>query len=262
MKSKSVQWLCTFITMITLTAALTSASVASELGISESLKATPLVPTMNTAYLMDKNPALKAFFMAPVKEDEKITGKRIAIIATDGVEEIELTAFLEYLKARGADVKIVSPKYSPWPENYAIQYPVNRKDYIQTVRFMENAGSIKIDRFTDGLKASDYDAVVIPGGAWNPDFIRNDKHVLAFVKEMNKAKKPIASICHGPWVLINAEIVKGRKVTAAWNIHTDLKNAGGIVEDKAVVVDGNLMTSRFPTDLADLLTEFLRQVKK
>ncbi len=191
-----------------------------------------------------------------------MTGKRIAIMATDGVEEIELTAFLKYLNARGAKVEIISPRYSPWPENYAIQYPVNRKEFIQTVRFMENAGSVKIDRFTDEAKAADYDAVVIPGGAWNPDFIRNDKNVLNFVQEMNKAKKPIASICHGPWVLINAQIVEGRKMTAAWNIHMDLKNAGAIVKDKAVVVDGNVMTSRFPTDLADLLTEFIHQINR
>ncbi|BAX81069.1 hypothetical protein ALGA_2757 [Labilibaculum antarcticum] len=241
--------------------ALASASVASELGVADGLKTTPLSPTINTARLLDKNPALKAFFMAPIKEEEKITGKHIAIITTDGVEEIELTGFLKYLKARGAIVDIVSPKYSPWAEKYAIQYPVSRTEYIQTVRFMENAGKVKIDRFIDEVKAVDYDAVVIPGGAWNPDALRIDKNVLAFVREMDKAKKPIASICHGPWVLINAEIVEGRKLTAAWSIHIDLKNAGAIVEDKPMVVDGNLITSRYPTDLPDLLTEFLRQLK-
>jgi protease I len=261
MKSKLAQWLTTFISTIILTTGLASASVASELGVVDGLKTTTLAPTINTASLLDKNPALKAFFMAPVTEEDMITGKRIAIVTTDGVEEIELTAFLQYLQARGAIVDIVAPKYSPWPEKYAIQYPASRKEYIQTVRFMENAGTIKIDRFIGEVKAVDYDAVVIPGGAWNPDSLRMDKNVLAFVRAMDKAKKPIASICHGPWVLIDAEIVKGRKMTAAWNIHTDLKNAGAIVEDKPLVVDGNLMTSRFPTDLAELLAEMLRQLK-
>jgi protease I len=237
-------------------------SAATELSFSESLKATPLVPTINTAYLFDKNPELKNFFLAPVTKQEIITNKHIAILATDGVEEFELLSFLVYLKARGAKVDVISPQESPWPEQYAVQYPVARAKFIQTVRFMQNAGSVQIDRFIDEVKAADYDAAVIPGGAWSPDFLRNNKHVLKFVQEINKANKPIASICHGPWVLINAEIVKGKKMTAAWNIHKDLQNAGALVEDKPVVIDGNIMTSRYPTDLAGLIAELVRQIQK
>ncbi|MCP4354479.1 MAG: type 1 glutamine amidotransferase [Proteobacteria bacterium] len=261
MKTKYLN-LSIIITMITLLSCFITASTASELEITESFKANPLVPTINTAYLLDKNPSLKAFLMAPVKKSEMITGKRIAILATDGVEELELTSFLNYLKARGGVVEIISTKYSPWPDQYGVQYPVSRREYIQTVRFMHNAGLIKIDRFISDVKASDYDAVIIPGGAWSPDFLRNNKNVLTFVKEMNEAKKPIASICHGPWILINAKVVKGRKMTASWNIFEDLKNAGAIVKNKALVVDDNIMTSRYPTDLAQIISETVRQIKK
>ncbi|MCP3926331.1 MAG: type 1 glutamine amidotransferase [Desulfobacterales bacterium] len=250
------------IIMITLLSGFFTITLASELKVTESFKAKPLVPIINTAYLLDNNPSLKAFLMAKVKKSEMIKGKRIAILATDGVEELELTSFLNYLKARGGIVEVISTKYSPWPDQYGVQYPVSRREYIQTVRFMHNAGLIKIDRFITDVKASDYDAVIIPGGAWSPDFLRNNKNVLTFVQEMNDTKKPIASICHGPWVLINAKVVKGRKMTASWNIFEDLKNAGAIVKNKALVVDGNIMTSRYPTDLAQIISETVRQIKK
>jgi len=101
------------------------------------------------------------------------------------------------------------------------------------------------------IKVSDYDAVFIPGGAWNPDNLRYDKDVIKFIQDFNKSGKLIAAICHAPVVLASADILKGRKLTGYWNIQIDLKNAGGIVSDQPVVVDANIITSRHPIDVAD-----------
>jgi protease I len=105
------------------------------------------------------------------------------------------------------------------------------------------------------VKVSDYDAVFIPGGAWNPDNLRNDKDIIKFVQDFNKAGKLVAAICHGPVVLASADILKGKKLTGYWNIQADLKNAGGTVLEQPVVTDGNLVTSRHPIDLAGVPEE-------
>jgi protease I len=142
--------------------------------------------------------------------------------------------------------------------NPRVQYPAQRKTHILTVRFFENASWVKIDKFLDEADPATYDAVVIPGGAWNPDSLRNDPKVLEFVKTVYDAGRVTAAICHGPLVFVNAGIIKGKKATSYWNVQIDIKNAGAEVSDEAVVVDGNMITSRFPYDLP----QFVRAIEK
>lgn len=182
-----------------------------------------------------------------------LAGKRIALTTTDGVEEVEVTIPLVYLKARGAQVDIVAPRKPEIPDGIPVQIPSIRETHILTVRYMENGTWIKIDRYMDEVQASEYDAVIVPGGAWNPDNLRLDQDALNFLNAMHESGKLVTAICHGPQVLINAGLISGKKVTSYWNVHIDLKNAGGTVLDQPVVVDGNLITSRFPTDLSEFL---------
>lgn len=160
------------------------------------------------------NEALKAFFFTPVKDTTLLKGKRIAVLAADGFEEIELTGPAWYFRALGAQVDIVSPKFNPAPARYGLSTPDMAKE-------------------------------------WNPDNLRHDKDVVRFLQDFNKSGKLIAAICHGPVVLASADLLKGKKLTGYWNIQIDLKNAGGEVLEQAVVVDGNLITSRHPIDVAD-----------
>lgn len=197
------------------------------------------------------NEALKAFFFTPVKNKTALKGKRIAVLAADGFEEIELTGPAWYFKELGAEVDIVAPKYNPAPERYGLVYPEMSKTHIMAIQYLQPVGWIKYDRTADEVKASEYDAVFIPGGAWNPDNLRYDKDVIKFVQDFNSAGKLIAAICHAPVVLASADILKGRKITGYWNIQTDLKNAGGTVIETSVVTDGNFITSRHPIDVAD-----------
>jgi len=197
------------------------------------------------------NEALKAFFFTPVKDATILKGKRIAVIAADGFEEIELTGPVWYFKALGAQVDIVAPKFTPFPAQYGLSTPEMAKDHIMAIQYINPVGWIKVDRRANDIKVSDYDAVFIPGGAWNPDNLRYDKDVIRFIREFNQSGKLIAAICHAPLVLASANILKGRKLTGFWNIQSDLTNAGGQVLEQPVVVDGNLVTSRHPIDVAD-----------
>jgi protease I len=124
------------------------------------------------------------------------------------------------------------------------------KTHIMAIQYLQPVGWVKFDRTADQIKVADYDAIFIPGGAWNPDNLRYDKDVIKFIQEFNKSGKLIAAICHGPVVLASADILKGKKLTGYWNIQVDLKNAGGTVLEEEVVTDGNLITSRHPIDVA------------
>ncbi len=197
------------------------------------------------------NEALRSFFFTPIKDSTVLKGKKIAVIAADGFEEIELLGPVWYFKQLGAKVDIVAPKFVPAPERYGLQYPEMSKTHIMAIQYLQPVGWIKFDRTADQIKVSDYDAVFIPGGAWNPDNLRADKDVIKFIQDFNKAGKLIAAICHAPVVLASADILKGRKLTGYWNIQVDLKNAGGTVLEQPVVVDGNLITSRHPIDVSD-----------
>jgi protease I len=197
------------------------------------------------------NEALRAFFFTPVKNKTLLKGKRIAVLVADGFEEIELLGPVWYFRELGAQVDIVAPKYVPAPERYGLMYPEMSKTHIMAIQYLQPVGWIKFDRTADQIEVNDYDAVFIPGGAWNPDNLRQDKDVIGFIRDFNTSGKLIAAICHAPVVLASADILKGRKLTGYWNIQVDLRNAGGTVLEQSVVIDDNLITSRHPIDVAD-----------
>lgn len=197
------------------------------------------------------NEALRSFFFTPVANKTVLKGKRIAVLVADGFEEIELTGPVWYFRELGATVDIVAPKYNPAPERYGLAYPEMSKTHVMAIQYLQPVGWIKFDRTADQIKVNDYDAVFIPGGAWNPDNLRYDKDVIKFIQDFNQSGKLIAAICHAPVVLASADIIKGRKLTGYWNIQVDLKNAGAKVVEAPVVTDGNLVTSRHPIDVAD-----------
>lgn len=159
--------------------------------------------------------------------------KRIAILATHGFEESELKSPKEHLEQQGWQVDIVSPEWEKiraWAKkDWGDEYTVN----------------VNVDR----ARAKDYDALVLPGGVINPDKLRMNRDALRFIRDFFEQQKPVAAICHGPQLLIEAEVVKGRQLTSVENISTDLKNAGAHWENNEVVVDANLITSRTPNDL-------------
>lgn len=155
---------------------------------------------------------------------------------------------------------IVAPKAGPLPAGYGVRMPPIAETHVLAIRLMENAGWLKIDQYLETAQPEDYDAVIFPGGCWNPDFLRADKNAHSFAQGMYNAGKPVCGICHGPWVLISAGLLKGKKATAVWNIHVDLENAGATVIDEPVVVDGNLITSRFPYDLPRMVNALVTQL--
>ncbi|WP_375203417.1 type 1 glutamine amidotransferase domain-containing protein [Hyphococcus sp.] len=163
----------------------------------------------------------------------KLQNKKIAIIATDGFEESELFSPLDALKKEGAAVDIISLKPGE----------------IQGFKHMERGKAIEVTKDITHADVNDYDGVLIPGGLFNPDALRRDEKVIAFIRGAFAKKLPVAAICHGPQVLITADIVKGRKMTGYAAIQPDLKNAGAQVSDEEVVVDAGLVTSRNPDDL-------------
>lgn len=162
-----------------------------------------------------------------------LTGRRVAVLATDGFEQSELTEPVKALKEAGAEVEIVSPKDGK----------------IQGMKHDQKGDSVKVDRALAQAKAEDYSALVLPGGVANPDSLRIEPKAIEFIKHFVTTGKPIAAICHGPWPLIDAGGVKGRKVTSWPSLKTDLTNAGAKWEDSEVVNDQGLVTSRKPDDL-------------
>lgn len=224
-----------------------------ELEVINQLSTRSAVSSMPVSQLLNApgNEALKSFFFTPVKDTAALKGKRIAVLAADGFEEIELTGPVWYLKALGAQVDIVAPKFNPAPARYGLSTPEMAKDHIMAIQYLNPVGWVKVDRTADQIKVSEYDAVFIPGGAWNPDNLRYDKDVIHFIQEFNKTGKLIAAICHAPLVLASADVIEGKKLTGYWNIQSDLANAGAQVLEQPVVVDGNLITSRHPIDVAD-----------
>lgn len=224
-----------------------------ELDVLNQLSTRSAVVSMPVAQLLNApgNEALKAFFFTPVKDTTALKGKRIAVLAADGFEEIELLGPVWYFRSLGARVDIVAPKYNPAPERFGLSTPEMAKDHIMAIQYLNPVGWIKVDRTADQVKVNEYDAIFIPGGAWNPDNLRYDKDVIRFIQDFNKSGKLIAAICHAPVVLASAEIIRGKKLTGYWNIQSDLKNAGGTVLEQPVVTDGNLITSRHPIDVAD-----------
>lgn len=175
---------------------------------------------------------------------ERLKNKKIAVLVEKGFEEVELTKPVEALRSEGADVSIVSPQ----------------KEKVKAWDHTDWGSEHPVDVHIDEADASTYDALVLPGGVMNPDYLRRDENSVNFVKDFFENGKPVAAICHGPWTLIEADVVKGKKMTSFPSIRTDLKNAGAIWEDKEVIVDGGLITSRNPDDIPafnqKMITEF------
>jgi protease I len=158
---------------------------------------------------------------------------RVAILATDGFEEVELTSPLEALRDAGARVEVVAPK----------------PGRIQAMRHDEKSIQVDVDHNLDDIEAEEYDALMLPGGVINADALRMNWAAQAFVRAMDAAGKPIAVICHAPWLLISAGLVRGRTLTSYYTLQDDIRNAGGTWLDQEVVTDGNWVSSRNPGDL-------------
>lgn len=175
---------------------------------------------------------------------QNISGKKVAILTDNGFEQSELTSPLEALKAAGATVHVVSPQsgqVKAWDkENWGITVPV--------------------DVTLDQARPEDYDALVLPGGVMNPDFLRVNPAAVAFAQHFLEQGKPTAAICHGPWLLVETGMINGRKMTSYNSIKTDLKNAGAIWEDKEVVTDNGLVTSRNPGDLEAFNKKIIEEI--
>ena len=211
------------------------------------------VPSISTELLAtadgELNRELRAYLFDPPSNPNLLRGKRIAICCSNGVEEVEIIGAYRWLTEHGATVHVVSPRIGEFHPTLGLRFPPQCATHVLAIRLMENAGWIKIDKYTDEVKATDYDAVILPGGCWNPDALRMDKPVLKFVQDLHASGKATCAICHGQWVMVSAGILKGKKATAVWNIQIDLQNAGATVSDEPCVVDGNLITARFPYDL-------------
>jgi protease I len=232
------------------------------ISLAKSTAATSLVPCLDTNLLLsypdDANRNLLSFLQR--KEDtERLKDKRIAILSTDGVEEVELTIPLRKLRAMGADVHVVAPESSNIPP-LGIVMPEIRKTHIMTIRFIEPAGWHPVDAWLSDADPANYDAVIVPGGAWNPDLLRGNPNVLSFIQKMDADKKLICAICHGPQVLISAGLVNGRKATSWPLMLVDLENAGAELIDEPAVIDDRLVTSRGPLDLPQFIEAIASQL--
>lgn len=172
--------------------------------------------------------------------------KNIAILATNGFEESELASPKSYLEEQGWNADIVSLKsgtIKSWKDgNWSTEY--------------------KVDVVLDQANEADYDALVLPGGVINPDSLRREEAAVDFVRSFFKSKKPVAAICHGPQILVDADVLEGRKVTSFFSVKNDLKNAGAQWEDSEVVVDQGLVTSRNPNDLPAFNKKMVEEIKE
>lgn len=171
-----------------------------------------------------------------------LSNMRVAVIATDGFEESELTEPVKALKEAGAKVDIVSTKSGE----------------IQGFKHHDKSQKVKVDRTLDEVQSAQYDAIMLPGGALNADTIRVQPRLKAIIQEVDRAGKPVAAICHAPWELISAGVAKGRTLTSYHTIQDDLRNSGANWVDQEVVVDRNLVTSRQPSDLPAFNREMLK----
>jgi protease I len=175
---------------------------------------------------------------------DELKGKKVAILAADMFERVELEEPRRALEDAGANVEVVSI----------------HDGEIRGFDHFDPANTVKVDRTVEEADASEFDALMIPGGVGNPDQLRGDENAVQFVRDFAMARKPMAVICHGPWVLIDAGIARGRRMTSWPTVGTDLRNAGADWVDEEVVVDGGLVTSRKPDDIpafnAKMIEEF------
>ena len=176
--------------------------------------------------------------------ERKLDGKKVAILAADMFERVELEEPRKALEDAGATTEVVSI----------------HDGEIQGFDHFDPANKVKVDRTVEEVSVDDYDALLIPGGVGNPDQLRGDENAVAFVRDFAEAKKPMAVICHGPWLLVESGVVRGKRVTSWPTLQTDIRNAGGEWVDEEVVVDEGLVTSRKPDDIpafnAKMIEEF------
>jgi protease I len=174
----------------------------------------------------------------------KLDGKKIAFLATDGVEQVELIEPRKAVEAEGADVDLISLE----------------KGEFQGFEHLDKGQTFTADKAAKDADPDDYDGLVLPGGVANPDFLRADQDAVRFVRGFFEAKKPVGAICHGPWTVVEADVVKGRTLTSWPSLQTDIRNAGATWVDEEVHVDQGLVTSRKPDDLpafnAKIVEEF------
>jgi protease I len=163
----------------------------------------------------------------------KLDNKKIAFLQTDGVEQVELDEPLEGIREAGAKTTLVTID--------ALKF--------QAFKHLDKADVYTADLLASDAKAEDFDGLVLPGGVANPDFLRVDEDAVRFVREFFEQSKPVAAICHGPWTLVEADVLKGRTVTSWPSLRTDIRNAGGTWVDEEVHVDEGLVTSRNPGDI-------------
>jgi protease I len=168
-------------------------------------------------------------------QNPRLRGKRVAILMTDGVEQVEYTEPRGFLEQQGAEVTLVSPK--------------SEGSEIQGFNHLAPGDRFQVERAIRDARPGDFDALVLPGGVANPDRLRLSPEAIIFIREFAREDKPIAAICHGPWPLIDADLVQDKRMTSWPSLKTDLSNAGAIWVDAPVVVDGKLVTSRKPDDI-------------
>jgi len=174
----------------------------------------------------------------------KLDGKKIAFLATDGVEQVELVEPRKAVEAEGAEVELISLE----------------KGEFQGFEHLDKGETFTADKAAKDADPDDYDGLVLPGGVANPDFLRSDEDAVRFVRAFFEAKKPVGAICHGPWTVVEADVIKGRTLTSWPSLKTDIRNAGGQWVDEEVHVDQGLVTSRKPDDIpafnAKIVEEF------
>jgi protease I len=174
----------------------------------------------------------------------KLDGKTIAFLATEGVEQVELTEPWRAVEAAGGTPELISLEAG----------------HVQAFNHLDKADTFPVDHAVAGADASRYDGLVLPGGVANPDFLRADRDAVAFVRAFFDRGKPVAAICHGPWTLIDAGVVKGRTLTSWPSLRTDLRNAGATWVDEEVHVDHGLVTSRNPDDLPAFCAKLVEEI--
>ena len=176
----------------------------------------------------------------------RLSDAKVLIVATDGFEESELFGPLQILRDRGVEVKLASPDLKP----------------IQATVHDDPGKTIRPDLTVEDARVEDYDALILPGGVRNPDQLRTNEAAIDLIRAFADVGKPIAAICHGPWLLVEADLLRGRTATSWPSIRTDMKNAGATVIDKSAVTDGNIVTSRNPDDVPAFTEAVIALIEK
>ena len=176
-----------------------------------------------------------------------LDGRRVAILAADGVERVELERPRQALEDAGARTEVVS----------ITDGEIQARDHD-----LEDAGTFAVDQLVGAVSVDDYEALLLPGGTVNPDKLRMQPETVRFVREFVQSGKPVASICHGPWNFVEADVARGRRLTSWPSVRTDLRNAGAEVVDEQVVTDGNITTSRSPDDLPAFCERIVQEFAK